>query len=85
MLTDATAWLKQENDISHGRLRAVVFDSVRADQPMLVITGCGTFGGRLFGDRWMVSIIAVREEAAWQMHSWQVDTDGLHGPPIPCR
>ena len=83
ILTDAAGWMK--SDRSRGDLRALRFDSIQADPPLLMIFGCGTFGGTVFRERRAVTIIAVRDGAGWRMHSWQVDTDGLHGPPMSCR
>ena len=78
-------WLPQE--VAQTRLRRLTVTNIQADPdaPLLMLWGCGTFKRGLLPERWVVSVFGVRGDSGWEMHSWEVVKDGIHGPRIGCR
>lgn len=67
-----------------GGLERALLTSVQVDGPLASIDGCGTFYGFAIPERYAIALTAVREAEGWKLHSWQVVTDGLHGPRQLC-
>lgn len=70
---------------TRGGLRRVLLQSVQVDDQLAIISGCGTFYSFVIPESYAITLVVMRNTNTWTMHSWQVDTDGLHGPPEPCR
>ena len=70
---------------TRGGLRRAVLNSVRIDGNLAFVGGCGTFYDTILPERFAIGLVLVRQASGWELHSWQVETDELHGPPEPCH
>jgi len=67
-----------------GGLRHAVLTGVQVDGVLATVDGCGTFYDYLIPERYAIFLTMVKREGGWSLDSWQVQTDGLHGPRQPC-
>lgn len=77
--------LMKSETAARGGLRRAVLQSVQVDGPMAMVTGCGSFYYFAVPESHAITLIAMKDANGWSLHSWQADTDGLHGPLQPCR
>jgi hypothetical protein len=77
--------LTNSETASRGGLRRAVLHSVEVDEPLAMVTGCGTFYDFAIPESYAITLTSVRNAHGWSLDSWQVDTNGLHGPPEACK
>lgn len=70
---------------THGALIRAALQLVQVDGHLALVAGCGTFRYVPLRESYAITLIAAREGSGWALHSWQVETDGLHGERQPCR
>jgi len=70
---------------THGALIRAALQSVQVDGHLALVAGCGTFRYVPLRESYAITLIAAREGSGWALHSWQVETDGLHGERQSCR
>ena len=76
--------LEEANGSESGGIRRVVLNAVEVDGPLAMVNGCGTFYEPFLPERYALFMVATKNGERWEFHSWEVVSDGLHGPREAC-